>query len=52
MSETGESPFRFEELVSSRDDGVYEVRTRAPGPDGQLALEAEEVVGSPRSVSR
>ena len=41
-------PPGFEQIVeiSSRED-VFEVRTRAPGPEGTLPLQIEQVTGSP-----
>ena len=41
-------PPGFEQIVEapSRDD-VFEVRTRAPGPEGRLPLQIEQVTGSP-----
>ena len=37
----------FEAIVESDDDSVYEMRTKAPGPQGKLPLQIEEVVSSP-----
>lgn len=41
-------PPAFEQIVEahSRED-VFEVRTRAPGPEGRLPLQIEQVTGSP-----
>ena len=37
----------FRDVVDSGDDAVYEVRTRAPGPEGRLPLSEELVINAP-----
>ena len=37
----------FAELVESEDDSVYNIRTRAPGPEGRLPLTEDLVIDSP-----
>ncbi|MHC4435671.1 MAG: dihydroxy-acid dehydratase domain-containing protein, partial [Planctomycetota bacterium] len=37
----------FEEVLNSRDDGIYEVATKGPGPQGELPLSDEAIVRSP-----
>ena len=37
----------LDSLLGGGGEGIYEVRTRAPGPAGRLNLDAETVIGSP-----
>ena len=37
----------FVDIVEVADDAVYQVRTRAPGPEGSLPLRKEQVVDAP-----
>ena len=37
----------FEEIVDSADAAIYDIRTQAPGPEGRLPLEEEQVLNSP-----
>ena len=37
----------FANIVDADDEAIYQVRTRAPGPVGQLPLRQEQVVGAP-----
>ena len=34
-------------IIDSQEDAVYQLRTKAPGPQGKLPLQIEEVVSSP-----
>ena len=47
MSANKIKPISFAEMVEAVDDSVYQIRTRAPGPEGQLPLQIEQVVKSP-----
>ena len=37
----------FTQIVDSADASIYQIRTRAPGPEGRLPLQIEQVVDSP-----
>jgi len=37
----------FEEILDSRDNGIYDVATKGPGPQGELPLSDEAIVNSP-----
>ncbi len=37
----------FADIVQSKDDAVYNIRTRAPGPEGRLPLTEDLVIDSP-----
>ncbi|MHC4372063.1 MAG: YjhG/YagF family D-xylonate dehydratase, partial [Planctomycetota bacterium] len=37
----------FEEIVDSRDNGIYEVVTKGPGPQGVLPLTEDAIANSP-----
>ncbi len=37
----------FEDIVDSADAAIYDIRTQAPGPEGRLPLEEEQVLNSP-----
>ena len=37
----------FVDIVEAADDAVYQVRTRAPGPEGILPLRKEQVIDAP-----
>ena len=47
MSTDKKNPISFAAMVEAVDDSVYQIRTRAPGPEGQLPLQIEQVVQSP-----
>ncbi len=47
MNADKKNPISFAEMVEAVDDSVYQIRTRAPGPEGQLPLQIEQVVKSP-----
>ena len=35
MNADNKNPISFAEMVEAVDDSVYQIRTRAPGPEGQ-----------------
>jgi putative YjhG/YagF family dehydratase len=47
MNQNDSSSIRFAQMVESSDESVYQIRTRAPGPEGRLPLQIEQVVDAP-----
>ena len=47
MSANKKNPISFAAMVEAVDDSVYQIRTRAPGPEGQLPLQIEQGGQSP-----
>jgi len=43
----GHSVPDFSTIIDTQEDAVYQLRTKAPGPQGKLPLQIEEVVNSP-----
>jgi putative YjhG/YagF family dehydratase len=41
------NPIGFSQIVEADDASIYQIRTRAPGPEGQLPLQIEQVVEAP-----
>ena len=37
----------FDSILESEDESIFSTRTKAPGPQGNLPLQAEEVINSP-----
>ena len=47
MNEDSDRRGGFGPILDSEDESIFSTRTKAPGPQGKLPLQAEEVVNSP-----
>ena len=47
MSEDSDRRGGFGPILDSEDESIFSIRSKAPGPQGKLPLQAEEVVNSP-----